>query len=46
MDRVSITILRDSGAKHSITQCGVVPFPDKLHSCTDLLAWGIEMDVL
>ncbi len=46
MDRVPITILRDTGAKYSVACRGVLPFSDDSYCGPDLLVWGIGLNVL
>uniref|UniRef100_A0A669CBL6 Gypsy retrotransposon integrase-like protein 1 n=1 Tax=Oreochromis niloticus TaxID=8128 RepID=A0A669CBL6_ORENI len=45
-DRVPITILRDTGAHQSFMLDDVLPLSDKTACHTDVLVWGIEMNVL
>lgn len=43
---VPITILRDTGAKHSFIRSGVLPFSDETYCGSDILVWGIKMSVI
>lgn len=45
-DSVPIVILRDTGAKQSLIRGDVLPFADESYSGLDVLAWGIEMNVM
>lgn len=44
-DQVPVTILRDPSAKHSVARCGVVPFSDQSYCGSDLLVWGVRMNM-
>ncbi|KAK0156645.1 hypothetical protein N1851_000121 [Merluccius polli] len=44
--RVPITILRDTGAKHSVARRGMLPFSDQSYCGSDLLLWGIKLSVI
>ncbi|KAK0136901.1 hypothetical protein N1851_026923 [Merluccius polli] len=44
--RIPITILRDTGAKHSVAHRGMLPFSDQSYCGSDLLLWGIKLSVI
>ncbi|KAK0144398.1 hypothetical protein N1851_017218 [Merluccius polli] len=44
--RIPITILRDTGAKHSVARRGMLPFSDQSYCGSDLLLWGIKLSVI
>lgn len=43
LEKVPITIIRDTGAYHSFIMANVFPLSDKTSCFSDLLVWGIKM---
>lgn len=43
---ITITILRDTGAKQSILHSGVSPISAQSYCGADILAWGVGMSVI
>lgn len=44
--RVPVTILRDTGAKQSLTHGGVLPFSDQSYCGSHVLARGVTMSIV